>query len=490
MDLVNVGRLHQLQSQNDSEASAIRGAMIQKRESLQSIEHAIAQLVETKKGVEQDLVHLGIALAPHNQSFFPNEILGRIFILLALDYGTVDFPLKKYNLPPQLVVSHVCSHWRRVALRTPELWSNTKLFYMTNDPPHFIHLLQRWLSRARTFPVTLSITFEESLDGDGLAFALQTILLPIKVRKLSLCLTYKIFVALLTLPEAMLSGLSEVGLNLMFHGRQEDFVSNPHPLISRLQSLTFRRLPDAWINPPHPRLQWGQLRSLTIGIYLDRHLIMGILRQTPKLEELSIGILQDTDSDVLEQPVTMPSLRGFALSSKAVIGAEVDKLLRCFMCPALTKLKFVLYLYGNWTCETFGILKERYNMRELREAKIVGNFSLPISSFLREAPMLHSLSLERNAIMDDDAIMGVSNGTLGQFLRKLKIRFACDVGEVLGMVEARKKTVDALIKNGCTWREEITILKDVTIHVRHDNGPGYRDRVLALKEAGINIGFL
>ena len=489
MDLVNVGHLHQSQNDSESEARAIRGVMIQKRESLQCIEREIAHLVETKKGVEQDLVRLGIALGPHNHSLFPNEILGRIFVLLALNYGTVEFPFyKNLKVPPQLVVSHVCSHWRTVALRTPELWSDTKLFYMTNVPPHFARLLQRWLSRARSFPVTLSINFEESLDGDGLAIALQNILLPIQVKKLSLSLTYKVFMALSTLPAEMLSGLSEFGLDLTFHGRlgQENFdMSHPHPLITRLQSLAFRRLTEAWIVPPHPSLPWGQLRNLAIGVYLDLHLVMAILRQTPKLEGLTLRIPQD--AGMLEQPVAMPSLRRFALNAKVVIGTEVDKMLRCFTCPTLTKFKFILLAHGNWTCETFGILKQRYNIEELREATFVGNFSLPVSSFLRDAPMLHSLSLERNAIMDDDAVIGVSNGTLGRFLRKLDINIACDVGEVLGMVEARKKMVDALVKNGCTWREEITVLKDVVIHTKHEMG--YKDRVLALKEAGITITF-
>ena len=484
MDLGNVGHL---QSQDDSEARAIRSVMIQKRESLQCIEREIAQLAENKKGVEQDLVRLGISLGPHNHRLFPNEILGRIFVLLALDYGTVDFPFKKKNLPPQLVISHVCSHWRRVALRTPELWSDTQLFYKTNDARHFIHLLQRWLFRARTFPVTLSINFDESLDGEGLAIILQNVLLPIQVKKLSLCLSYKIFMALSTLPEAMLSGLSEFGVHLAFQGRQENInMSNPHPLITRLRSLTFnRRLPDA--NLPHPSFPWSQLQSLAIAAHIDLRLIMGILRQIPKLEALSLGILQDPDSDALEQ-LTMSSLRIFTLTAR-VTGTEVDKMLRCFMCPNLTKFTFGLQTHGNWTCETFGILKKQYNMQELREAKIVANLSLPVSSFLRDAPMLHSLSLERNAIMDDDAVIGVSNSTLGRFLRRLDINVACDVGEVLGMVEARKKMVDALIENGCTWKEVITILKDVVIHTKHERG-GYKDRVVALKAAGITIAFV
>ena len=297
--------------------------------------------------------------------------------------------------------------------------------------------------------------------------------------------------ALSTLPEAMLSGLLECGLELSFrHGRQKNInTSNTYPLITRLQSLSFHGLgftTGAWFDPPHPGLPWSQLRSLAIGVYLDLDLIMDILRQIPKLEVLALAI-QETEPDVLEQ-LTMPLLWKFSLNAKVVTGTEVDKMLRCFIRPTLTDFTSILHADGNWTCKTFGILKQQYNMQELREATFVGNFSLPVSAFLHNAPMLQSLTLGRNAIIDDDAVIGISNGTFGRFLRELDIRFACDIGEVLGMVEARKKVVDALIKNGCTWREEITILKDVTIHTTEDEEE-YEDRVDALEEAGISITF-
>ena len=99
--------------------------------------------------------------------------------------------------------------------------------------------------------------------------------------------------------------------------------------------------------------------------------------------------------------------------------------------------------------------------------------------------MLHSLSLRRNAMMDEEALIGVSNGTLGRFLRKLELVIHYDVGEVLDMVEARKMTVDGLIKNGCSWREAITSLKDVVIHTT--DGEDYKERIIALEEAGIHI---
>ena len=180
----------------------------------------------------------------------------------------------------------------------------------------------------------------------------------------------------------------------------------------------------------------------------------------------------------------MPLLRNFTLYLHSV--GSVDnhaQILRSFTCPSLTQLS--LTTKNRWTCETFEILKQQYNMQELTEATIYGDFGLPVSSFLREAPMLHSLSLGQNAMMDEATVIGISNGTLGRFLWRLEIRFACDLEEVLNMVEARQNTVDELIKNGCSWREEISVLKDIVIHT---DGMRHRDEyAITLKRGDIAI---
>lgn len=184
----------------------------------------------------------------------------------------------------------------------------------------------------------------------------------------------------------------------------------------------------------------------------------------------------------------MLSLRNLTMKLTLLVvnGTEVDNVLRSFMCPSLTQ--FTVLIRDGWTCETFHILKRQYNMQELREAKFLGAFALPVSFFLRDAPMLHSLSLGESAITDDEALIGISTGTLGRFLRGLEINIPYDIGEVLDMVEARKRTVDGLIENGCSWREEITSLKDVVIHSKHRNAYGeYKERITALGEAGIHI---
>jgi hypothetical protein len=129
-------------------------------------------------------------------------------------------------------------------------------------------------------------------------------------------------------------------------------------------------------------------------------------------------------------------------------------------------------------------------MQSIREVEFVGDFALAlsISSILRNAPMLRSLSIRRNAILDDQAIAGISDGTLGRCLQRLEISAANDLGEVLDMVAARKKKVDETIKNGCSWKEEIALLKEIKFFYDFEFKFKYDDELLgALREAGIII---
>ena len=62
----------------------------------------------------------------------------------------------------------------------------------------------------------------------------------------------------------------------------------------------------------------------------------------------------------------------------------------------------------------------------------------------------------------------------------------CDPREILSMAEARKEAVDALIANGCSWRDEITVLKNVELLLA-EKGKEYEERITALKKAGITF---
>ncbi|KAF8351743.1 hypothetical protein F5887DRAFT_1277545 [Amanita rubescens] len=493
MDLVNGGYVNHCHS----DASAIRRDMIKKRETLKDIERAISQLVEKKGEIEKDLVRLGTAA--YNRNLLPNEILGHVFIQVVQDQGLpVAFPMRKKIALPQLAISHVCSHWRKVALRTPELWSSTQLSYLMKYPnlDHVTWLHQRWLARAGTFPVSLSIDFDRSMESVEIASSLQKILLPFRVKKLHLSLTYPTFVDLATfsISESALSDFTEVSLDLTTVSSDETWsVENIH-FISRLRSIKLfsgdENPLDDWLRRNLQSLPWSQLRSMEVDwIFLDNlGLLVDILRQIPTLQVLKLNIYPFHVDSL--KALTMPSLLDFSLTlevNEDLLGPEVnfDKILRSFTCPSLTK--FELYGSPYWTTETVEILKRQYNLQRLREVEFrrAITVALPVSHLLRSAPMLHSFSIGRAAILDDDTIIGISNGTLARFLRRLEVHCTCDVEEVFGMVEARKKTVDALIDNGCSWREEITVLRNVVALGRWKDE--YGERVRALKEAGISI---
>ena len=119
----------------------------------------------------------------------------------------------------------------------------------------------------------------------------------------------------------------------------------PHPLVTRLQSVTLRChgiLPGlkACIDSLPPNLPWSQLRSLTVDIHLDLDLIFGILQQTPMLEALNLA----TPISGVPGQLTMSSLRNLiiVLDPTEFNATEFDQILRSFICPSLTKLSLIM----------------------------------------------------------------------------------------------------------------------------------------------------
>jgi hypothetical protein len=495
MDLANCERVNLFHPQNEAEVNTIRGVMMQKQETMKHIECEIKQLLEKKKRIEEDLVCLRVVLAPYNHNRFPNEVLSRIFILVAQDYGPVDFPIEKLDLPPQLAIPHVCSRWRRAALHTSELWSNTQLTYPKYnnnlEPAIYLRHWQRWLIRAGNFPLTLSIDFYSSLSGHvDVASVLQKDLLPFQVKRLHLVITLKNFEELSKSPENILSDLIDLDLRLILPSRDaEANINMLHPFISQLRSVSFHCSNfDVWLDRlSQLGLPWSQLRSLDFNhtfSQADMHPLINILRQIPMLQALVLSISEFQINSL--EALMMPSLRDFTLVVNAEPevegGIDIDEILLKFTCPSLAKFK--LTAHNFWTIKSFEILQRQYNMQGLHEIDF-NRFPLPISSILQNAPAIRVLSIEQDAILDDAAIIGISRGTLGRFLTELDLCIACDIDEVVGMVETRMKTVNQIIGNGCSWKDEITILRDVT--VCGDGGSVCQQRIDALEKVGINF---
>ncbi|KLO09900.1 hypothetical protein SCHPADRAFT_999922 [Schizopora paradoxa] len=65
------------------------------------------------------------------------------------------------HAPFPVLVSHVCQHWRRVALDTPQLWTHIGV-----DETSHIEEVEEWISRAKACPLDIDIDIDDGGSDD------------------------------------------------------------------------------------------------------------------------------------------------------------------------------------------------------------------------------------------------------------------------------------------------------------------------------------
>ncbi|KAF9475397.1 hypothetical protein BDN70DRAFT_996451 [Pholiota conissans] len=93
---------------------------------------------------------------PSYISLLPPEILTEIFLFCIPDE---QFPLP-YTTEAPLLLTHVSSQWRSIAVSVPELWTALHINY--KDPAEDIPATDIWLSRSGSKPLSLSIAIDFS----------------------------------------------------------------------------------------------------------------------------------------------------------------------------------------------------------------------------------------------------------------------------------------------------------------------------------------
>ncbi|KAK7022331.1 hypothetical protein R3P38DRAFT_1116629 [Favolaschia claudopus] len=111
---------------------------------------AIDKEIETTNHHQEALPTLNSVVDPI--AHLPLEISSEIFILCL-----PERPEVKPTLSPLLFLQ-ICRSWRDIALSTPSLWSRIYCGRLAGVAAHNLHL---WLSRAKTLPLTITISLPE-----------------------------------------------------------------------------------------------------------------------------------------------------------------------------------------------------------------------------------------------------------------------------------------------------------------------------------------
>ncbi len=89
----------------------------------------------------------------------PREILAEIFWNSMPEIASDQMPAQMLRRAAPLLPCSVCSSWRELALAMPELWSSVGIMIRNPDmdPSAAAHIIDTWLKRSGTLPLTLNI---------------------------------------------------------------------------------------------------------------------------------------------------------------------------------------------------------------------------------------------------------------------------------------------------------------------------------------------
>lgn len=257
---------------------------------IQSVMRDAEQLLEERRRLYELVSRCKVALAPHRK--LPEDVLWCIFSLHVQDGMQVPFTRSNGQLviPAAVVLTHVCSLWRRIALTSPELWSNISLEVHIRDrsfPPGTLELL----SRACNLPINLElrVLFPGSGDRDfDFGDALDQLSSNHSIQKLRLHIDKTIQ------PNFSLDDMFSVGsLNRV---RDLDFHLHDFPVCTQTSFPNLEALvchtPFIGGNIYLPGVPWSQLRRLDLSTYMQDVLTaLRLLSQCAMMEECKLLVI-------------------------------------------------------------------------------------------------------------------------------------------------------------------------------------------------------
>ena len=359
----------------------------------------------------------------------------------------------KYSVPPSvifsqhyvmkpsyiLVLMHVCSHWRRIALSMRFLWST--IFASNLDGVEGTlnlcgrnaeHLMHEWLSRAASAPRTLYLllgpcnNWQEDLI---LIDTIQSILASYPFRKLSVTDTREESEALLDLPNQVLEHLEDLNLQWSSVKFPHDVtLSNLQSLFTRGASHSFRRLSVA--------IPWSQLRHLTLSsLTISSDLLFNVLNQCSYLEYCRIERLTPLDPPTLIPffNITLPNLQSFEFYLN-----DCELAMECLRRLAIPSVNTMLLgLLDLDTLVPLQFIERSDGMPLLRTITLSHWDRNKRRILLKQFPLLESITIGSRFLGCSDIREDLSTGRIGPRLKHLFVEGGSSVKASLGLLKNR-----------------------------------------------------
>ncbi|KAF8635770.1 hypothetical protein AX17_003858 [Amanita inopinata Kibby_2008] len=412
------------------------------------------------------------ALAPHKQ--LPPEILRQIFLFCVSD-KPAKFPQRSEEI--RVSLSQVCSGWRRVALDTPQLWSEVQVHTLERRQ---LLKLSIWLQRSKSYPLKLKIrgsyNWEELFDLVINRFAGQISHLYLwcmgqsgqMFRQLGLCATHLVRLQVLSLLAERYSdtGLSLTGLPYLRH------------LVLRYNIVSAIRVP---LDIPMRNLVHIHVHSRC-----SADVVLQVLQESVVLDEFNTGLLR-IDGDLARRLRSKPNFPIPCLRKLKIDCASYENF-SDFLRPIKASSLKVLLLTGDilpWDTSFVTFLSQNplNNLEVLYTGIPVLHYDrrwrpseqrrINCSVILDRLPSLQAVHFPPEFSVTDEVLAQIGSRQLLPHLKQFHIHTE-NLNAVLQMIEQRQSTASPI--------ETIFITCKKTITRRH------RLRIEDLQEGGIRVG--
>ncbi|KAJ7162946.1 hypothetical protein C8R46DRAFT_331618 [Mycena filopes] len=381
------------------------------------IESQIWDLERLRDRERATVAQLRAAIAPVRK--MPPELLAKIFRYTCF----FDPLLKRWenwrNLVKQAqALSHVCAHWRQVAITTPRLWTDGLYIGLAETPTEaYCSGLKEWLRRSAPLPICVTLSCTQTVDVAAVFGALLT-----AAHRWS-----DVHFELSSI--SVFSDIPSDGLTQLRKLTLESMYPIPAGLVafSLAPNLTEVSLETRHIAPLV--LPWSQLTHLTVAVAESPQECLDGLLQCQNLVTADFYMpAWPGRPDVSElKPVTLGNLKVLHLKVLGIAVASITPFFACLALPALNRLALTLCHDLEWAGPQFTQFQLGSPNIEILDIGYSNLNSGDLMAILRHAPALTKLSLEacRDAF-DANIVTALSSHQTTPRLHSLSITEGCD----------------------------------------------------------------